>query len=49
MDEREIEEFEERFHRVEHRLLPRAVRLIAAGRVSIDPGNPRVVRVEADD
>jgi phosphoribosylglycinamide formyltransferase 1 len=49
MDEREIEEIEERFHRVEHRLLPRAVRLIAAGRVSVDPGNPRVVRVEADD
>ena len=38
----------ERFHDVEHRLLPRAVRLIAAGRVSVDPGNPRLVRVEAD-
>ena len=49
MDEREIEAIEDRFHQVEHRLLPRAVRLIAAGRVSLDPDNPRVVRVEADD
>ena len=48
MDEREIEAVEDRFHQVEHRLLPRAVRLIAAGRVSLDPDNPRVVRVEAD-
>ncbi len=39
----------ERFHDVEHRLLPRAVRLIAAGRVSVDPANPRLVRVEAAD
>ena len=38
----------ERFHEVEHRLLPRAVRLIAAGRVSIDPDDPRQVRVESD-
>jgi phosphoribosylglycinamide formyltransferase-1 len=36
------------FHDVEHRLLPRAVRLIAAGRVSLDPDNPRLVRVEPD-
>jgi phosphoribosylglycinamide formyltransferase 1 len=48
MDEREIEAIDERFHEVEHRLLPRAVRLIAAGRVSLDPENPRLVRVEAD-
>jgi phosphoribosylglycinamide formyltransferase-1 len=38
----------QRFHEVEHRLLPRAVRLIAAGKVAIDPDNPRLVRVEAD-
>ena len=38
----------QRFHEVEHRLLPRAVRLIAAGRVSLDANNPRLVRVEAD-
>jgi phosphoribosylglycinamide formyltransferase 1 len=36
----------QRFHEVEHRLLPRAVRLIAAGHVSLDPDNPRLVRVE---
>lgn len=45
---RDIAEIEQHFHDVEHRLLPRAVRLIAAGRVSIDPGNPRLVRVEDD-
>jgi phosphoribosylglycinamide formyltransferase 1 len=41
-----IEEIEERLHRVEHRLLPKAVRLIAAGRVRIEPGRPRLVLVE---
>jgi phosphoribosylglycinamide formyltransferase-1 len=44
-----IAEIEERLHRIEHRLLPRAVRLIAAGRVRIDPANPRVVVVEDVD
>jgi phosphoribosylglycinamide formyltransferase 1 len=48
MEEGEIDAIEERFHEVEHRLLPRAVRLIAAGRVSIDPDDPRQVRVEPD-
>ena len=48
MSEREIEEVEDLFHTVEHRLLPQAVRLIAAGRVSLDPDNPRFVRVEGD-
>ena len=48
MDEGEIDAIEERFHEVEHRLLPEAVRLIAAGRVSIDPDDPRQVRVESD-
>jgi len=43
---RNVEEIEARVHEVEHRLLPRAVRLIADGRVSVDPHNPRVVRVE---
>ena len=33
-------------HGLEHELLPEAVRLIAAGAVSIDPDNPRRVRVE---
>jgi phosphoribosylglycinamide formyltransferase-1 len=45
---RDIDQVRQRFHEVEHRLLPRAVRLIAAGRVSLDPGNPRLVRVEDD-
>ena len=48
MSEREIEAIDELFHEVEHRLLPKAVRLIAAGRVSVDPDNPRLVRVEPD-
>jgi phosphoribosylglycinamide formyltransferase-1 len=43
---RDIEAIEERVHAIEHRLLPRAVRLIAAGAVSLDPDNPRLVRVE---
>jgi phosphoribosylglycinamide formyltransferase-1 len=45
---RGIAAIEQHFHEVEHRLLPAAVRLIAAGRVSLDPANPRLVRVEAD-
>jgi phosphoribosylglycinamide formyltransferase 1 len=45
---RDIASTRQHFHDVEHRLLPRAVRLIAAGRVSLDPDNPRLVRVEAD-
>jgi phosphoribosylglycinamide formyltransferase-1 len=49
MSDREIDEIDELFHEVEHRLLPKAVRLIAAGRVSVDPDNPRLVRVEPDD
>jgi phosphoribosylglycinamide formyltransferase 1 len=44
----DISTIREHFHEVEHRLLPRAVRLIAAGRVSLDPDNPRLVRVEPD-
>jgi phosphoribosylglycinamide formyltransferase-1 len=43
---RAVEEVERITHEVEHRLLPRAVRLIAAGAVSRDPSNPRVVRVD---
>lgn len=41
---RDIEAIEEHVHQIEHRLLPRAVSLIAAGAVSIDSDNPRVVR-----
>ncbi len=32
-------------HATEHVLLPEAIRLIAAGRISFDPANPRVVLV----
>jgi phosphoribosylglycinamide formyltransferase 1 len=44
-----IAEIEQRVHALEHRLLPRAVRLIAAGRIRIDPHNPRVVLVDDVD
>jgi phosphoribosylglycinamide formyltransferase-1 len=36
----------ERLHAVEHELLPEAIRLIAAGRVRLDPANPRRVLLE---
>jgi len=36
----------ERLRPIEHELLPEAVRLIAAGAVRVDPGNPRRVLVE---
>jgi phosphoribosylglycinamide formyltransferase 1 len=44
-----IDEVEDRVHGVEHRLLPQAVRLIASGRVRLDPQNPRLVVIERDD
>jgi phosphoribosylglycinamide formyltransferase 1 len=43
---RDIAAIEERVHEIEHRLLPRAVGLIAAGKVRIDPDSPRYVIVE---
>jgi phosphoribosylglycinamide formyltransferase-1 len=43
---RAVEEVERVTHKIEHRLLPRAVRLIAAGSVTRDPSNPRVVRID---
>jgi phosphoribosylglycinamide formyltransferase-1 len=42
---RGVEEIERRAHEIEHRLLPRAVELIATGAVSRDESNPRVVRI----
>jgi phosphoribosylglycinamide formyltransferase 1 len=47
----DIAAVERRVHEIEHRLLPEAVRLIAAGRVHIDPAEPRrvVIDPEADD
>jgi phosphoribosylglycinamide formyltransferase-1 len=46
---RDIEAVEAQVHEIEHRLLPEAVRLIAAGKVAIDPAEPRRVRVDGDD
>jgi phosphoribosylglycinamide formyltransferase 1 len=46
---RDIAAVVRRAHEVEHRLLPEAVRLIAAGRVRIDPDEPRRVRVDGDN
>jgi phosphoribosylglycinamide formyltransferase-1 len=43
---RDIEAIEHQLHEIEHRLLPRAVRLIATGAVRVDPGSPRNVIVE---
>jgi phosphoribosylglycinamide formyltransferase 1 len=46
---RDIAEIEQRVHAIEHRLLPRAVRLIAAGAVRIDESNPRLVHLDERD
>jgi phosphoribosylglycinamide formyltransferase 1 len=43
---RDIAAIEDRIHEIEHRLLPHAVRLFAAGAVRIDPSAPRQVIVE---
>ena len=43
---RDIAEIEQRVHAVEHRLLPRTVRLIAEGSVRIDETNPRLVHID---
>ena len=40
---------EEELHATEHVLLPEAIRLIAAGRVSFDPANPRLVLIAPDN
>jgi phosphoribosylglycinamide formyltransferase 1 len=40
---------EDEVHRVEHELLPRAIRLIAAGRVRIDPSSARLVHIDEHD
>ena len=45
----DIAAVERRAHEIEHRLLPQAVRLIAAGRIRIDPAAPRRVIVEDGD
>jgi phosphoribosylglycinamide formyltransferase 1 len=43
--DREWDSLETLIHAAEHELLPQAIRLIAAGRVSIDAQNPRLVRI----
>ena len=43
-EDRDRDALEDEIHRVEHELLPEAIRLIAAGRVGFDAANPRIVR-----
>jgi phosphoribosylglycinamide formyltransferase 1 len=43
---REIAAVEQQVHLIEHELLPRAVSLIARGKVSIDPSDPRWVVID---
>lgn len=43
---RDAEALEEAIHATEHALLPEAIRLIAQGRVRIDPSNPRLVLIK---
>jgi len=45
-DARDAGEVLERLHPIEHELLPEAVRLIARGAVTFDPGNARRVVIE---
>jgi phosphoribosylglycinamide formyltransferase 1 len=45
-DARDAADVLDRLHAIEHELLPEAVRLIASGAVSFDPGNPRRVVIE---
>jgi phosphoribosylglycinamide formyltransferase-1 len=45
---RDRSKLEEEVHRVEHELLPEAIRMIAAGAVSIDADNPRLVHVDSN-
>jgi phosphoribosylglycinamide formyltransferase-1 len=43
---RPVQDVLEEIHAVEHRLLPRAIELMASGSVRIDYHNPRLVRIE---
>jgi phosphoribosylglycinamide formyltransferase-1 len=45
---RDWDETEKAIHATEHALLPETIRMIAAGRISIDPDNPRVVLIEPE-
>jgi phosphoribosylglycinamide formyltransferase-1 len=42
----ELAAIEQRVHGIEHDLLPRAIRMIASGRVSVDPDAPRRVIIK---
>jgi phosphoribosylglycinamide formyltransferase 1 len=44
--DRQWQSLEDEIHATEHALLPEAIKLIAQGRVRIDPSNPRLVHVE---
>ncbi|MFN2611958.1 MAG: phosphoribosylglycinamide formyltransferase [Solirubrobacterales bacterium] len=43
---RDRDELESEMHRIEHELLPEAIRMIASGQVTVDPDNSRVIQVE---
>jgi len=43
---RDIAVVEQQVHQIEHELLPRAVSLIARGKVSVDPADPRWVIID---
>ncbi len=43
---RDRDQLEDAIHKTEHTLLPEAIRLIASGQVSVDSGNPRLVRIQ---
>jgi phosphoribosylglycinamide formyltransferase 1 len=45
-DDRQWQTLEDRIHAVEHELLPQTIQLIAAGKVSVEPGT-RVVRIDS--
>ncbi|MGZ5348155.1 MAG: phosphoribosylglycinamide formyltransferase [Solirubrobacterales bacterium] len=47
-ESRDWDELEAEIHVAEHELLPDAIRAIAAGRVGLEPGNPRLVRVRPE-
>jgi phosphoribosylglycinamide formyltransferase-1 len=44
--DRQWQSLEDQIHATEHALLPEAIKLIAQGRVRIDPSNPRLVHTE---
>jgi phosphoribosylglycinamide formyltransferase 1 len=47
--DRDRDALEAAIHATEHSLYPEAIRMIAAGRVSLDPDDPRAVRIAPGD